>query len=120
MIKVLLVDDDEFIHAVVKTMLPGDEFDIHDCFSVDSALEVLEEQKFDLIITDIVMPVKTGVDFMKQLRRDNEQTPILAITAGVENALDDYVALAKFHANETLPKPLMRDELLTIVYRLTA
>ena len=113
--KILFVDDDEFIHKLVHKMLTEAGYELSAHTSVDDALDAYDAGKFDLIITDIVMPVKSGLDFMEVLRERVTDTPILAITAGNENAVDDFVNSAEFFADRTMSKPLIKADFLAVV-----
>ena len=65
------------------------------------------------------MPEKTGIDFMEHLKKENVGIPILAITGGVENAIDDYVNFASLIADKAVAKPLVKDNLIEMIKELT-
>jgi len=112
---VLIVDDDKLCHELVKSMLGSAGIESKSCYNVDSALDVLSAQQFDLIVTDVVMPGRHGTELIQQLRAEGNTTPIIAMTAGHENARDDYVFHASMFADVALPKPLHRQEFLDLV-----
>jgi two-component system phosphate regulon response regulator OmpR len=116
--KILVVDDNAFILEMIRNILEADEYKIHACSTVEQALRQVDETEFDLVITDIVMPLKSGVDFIREMKRRGVGTPVLAITGGVENAIDDYVNYADLYADETLPKPFKHREFIAAVERL--
>ena len=117
--KILVVDDDGFIRALMQSMLEPEGHCVTLCPGVDAAVEVLSKgQVFDLIITDLLMPQKTGMDFIGYLKRQKIRTPVLAITGGLENAIDDYVNIGELYADATLAKPVSRADLLDTVQRL--
>lgn len=123
MMKILLVDDDRYILELIGFMLHKQGHDISAFSHVDEAMEALEsgDTVFDLVITDIVMPGKTGIDFMKYLKLERGlKTPVLAITGGLENALDDYIDHAELYADMALAKPVAKDALVNAITRLTA
>lgn len=115
---VLIVDDDLLCHEIVRSMLKEKGVVTQSVYNVDTALDVLSAQNFDLIVTDVVMPGRHGTDLIQALRGDGVTTPIIAMTAGHENALDDYVFHAGMYADAALPKPLHRQNFLDIVERL--
>lgn len=117
--KILVVDDDKFILELIVFMLEPEGFEIETCSSVDEAVALLDEQKFDLVITDIVMPEKDGTKLAHYVNSLKPPIPVLAMTGGLENAVEDYVHLADMFADETMAKPLKKDELLDAVKRLT-
>jgi DNA-binding response OmpR family regulator len=116
--KILLVDDDGFIREMVKTMLEPEGYELAMCGSVDEAIATVESQPFDIIITDLLMPQKTGMDFIQHLKRNKNATPVLAITGGLENAVDDYVNIGDLYADATLAKPIGKDMLIETITRL--
>jgi DNA-binding response OmpR family regulator len=119
--KILLVDDDKFILELVAFMLGPEGFEIMPCSSVTEAISTMEEndREFDLVITDIIMPEQDGTKLAQYVSSVAPSIPVLAMTAGLENAVDDYVHLADMFADETIAKPLKKDELLDAIKRLT-
>lgn len=115
---VLIVDDDQLCHEIVRSMLKEKGIETQSCYNVDSALDVLSAHDFDLIVTDVVMPGRHGTDLIQALRGEGVTTPIIAMTAGHENAVDDYVFHAGMFADAALPKPLHRQEFLDVVEKL--
>lgn len=115
---VLIVDDDQLCHEIVRSLLSEKAAEVQSCYNVDSALDVLSTHNFDLIVTDVVMPGRHGTDLIRQLRDDGVTTPIIAMTAGHENAVDDYVFHAGMFADAAMPKPLHRQQFLDRVEKL--
>lgn len=117
--KILLVDDDRYLIEVVNFMLQGQGYDVHSCVHVDDAIKMLGDETYDLIITDIVMPDKTGIDFMKYIKAEKGiKTPVIAMTAGLENAVDDYVNHASLYADHAMAKPVKKAEFLAVIKKL--
>lgn len=118
--KILAVDDDVLMLKFINTALLSENHEVQNASSVDEALMLIQNNDYDLVITDIVMPGYDGTTLMQYIRDKGESMPILAITAGVENAVSDYKNYADFFSNETLTKPFAKDELLNSVKKLTA
>ena len=106
---ILVVDDDDGIRNLVKKYLNENNYLVTTAFSAEDALEKIILIKFDLIILDIMMPGKSGLEFIKENQKKLE-TPIILLTAkgepgerieGLEVGADDY-----------LPKPFEPKELL--------
>ncbi len=116
--KILLVDDEPFIREVVKKILEPKGYKITACQSVDEGIAALKAGDFSLVITDMIMPDKTGPQFMEHIRKNKIPVPILAVTAGVENAVDDYMRYADLFADEVMAKPFVHDKLIATVERL--
>lgn len=110
--KVLIVDDDRFIHEMIVTSLASGNHEIKHAFATGEAAQIFrQEGDFDLVITDIVMPGEDGTKLIKYIKSINQSIPVLAITGGVENAVDDYVGFASLYSDATLAKPFTKEEL---------
>ena len=118
--KILVVDDDRYILELTDFMLKDENYDISTCTSVDDAVAALNDNKFDLVISDIVMPQKDGTRLIEHVKKHSPDVPVLAITGGLENAAEDYKHLADLFADETLTKPVKKDDLIATIKRLTA
>ena len=97
---ILLVDDDERIRSLVKKYLNENNFLVTTADSAENASEKVKIIKFDLIILDIMMSGKSGLDFINDHKKDLD-TPIILLTAkgeaserveGLELGADDYLA----------------------------
>jgi len=97
---ILLVDDDEGIRSLVKKYLNENSFLVTTSDSAENASEKVKIIKFDLIILDIMMSGKSGLDFINEHKKDLD-TPIILLTAkgeanerveGLELGADDYLA----------------------------
>ena len=107
--KVLIVDDEpDFLEAII-TRLKAREVEVAGAESGYKALELLDRQDFDVIILDIMLPKKNGLDVCRSLRNDHVNTPILMLTA--RDALEDRVAGLDSGADDYLVKPFALEEL---------
>ena len=97
---ILVVDDDEGIRSLVKKYLNENNFLVSTADNAEKALEKINIIKFDLIVLDIMMPGKSGLEFIKENKK-NLETPIILLTAkgepterieGLEIGADDYLA----------------------------
>ena len=111
---ILLVDDDEGIRSLVKKYLNENNFLVTTADSGENASEKVKIIKFDLIILDIMMPGKTGLQFLKEIRKKS-RVPILMLTAmsstedridGLETGADDYLS-KPFQPKELLLRKLL-------------
>lgn len=111
--KILVVDDDEFIHEVVTMNLSSSACEIIHAFNSAEAQSIVAEQKgIDLLITDIVMPGEDGTKLIRHVHDKMPHLPVLAMTGGIENAMDEYMQLAELYADFTVPKPLKKADFL--------
>lgn len=100
MVKILLAEDDKALNELVSSMLIGNGYSVVSCHDGQEALGRLEEDVFDMIITDIMMPETDGFALAEAVRRTDAHIPILFMTAlddkpskqrGYKIGIDDYV-----------------------------
>lgn len=110
MFKILVVEDDKELNRSVCTFLNQNGYDATGCLNANDAYDVMYENIFDLIVSDIMMPNVDGFEFVKNVRALNESIPILFMTArddfaakqrGYRSGIDDYMV-----------KPIDLEELL--------
>ena len=106
---ILVVDDDYGIRSLVKKYLNENNFLVTTANSAEDAFDKINIVNFDLIILDIMMPGKSGLEFIKENRKRLE-TPIILLTAKGE-AIDRITGL-EIGADDYLPKPFEPKELL--------
>ena len=106
---ILVVDDDEGIRSLVKQYLNENKYLVTTADSAEEAKEKIEIIKFDLIILDIMMPGKSGLEFIQENKKKLE-TPIILLTAKGE-AMDRIEGL-EIGADDYLPKPFEPKELI--------
>jgi len=106
---ILVVDDDEGIRSLVKKYLNENKYLIITAESAEDASEKIKIIKFDLIILDIMMPGKNGLEFIKE-HKDKLDTPIILLTA--KGLANERVEGLEVGADDYLPKPFEPRELL--------
>ena len=105
---ILVVDDDEGIRTLVKRYLDEKKYLVTTANDAENALEKIKIIKFDLIILDIMMPGKSGLDFLNQ-NKENINTPVILLTAKGEP--DERIEGLEMGADDYLPKPFEPKEL---------
>ena len=106
---ILVVDDDEDIRSLVKKYLNENNFLITTAKNAEDATEKIEIINFDMIILDIMMPGKSGLQFIKD-NMNKILTPIILLTA--KGTADERVEGLEIGADDYLPKPFEPRELL--------
>ena len=106
---ILVVDDDDGIRSLVKKYLNENNYLISTASSAEDAAEKIKIIKFDLIILDIMMPGKSGLEFIQENKKKIE-TPIILLTAKGET--NERVAGLEIGADDYLPKPFEPKELI--------
>ena len=105
---ILVVDDDDGIRKLVKQYLNQNDFLVSTAKSAEDAENKIEILKFDLIVLDIMMPGKSGLEFISKNRK-KIQTPIILLTAKGEP--DERIKGLETGADDYLPKPFEPKEL---------
>mgnify|MGYP001003001346 FL=1 len=106
---ILVVDDDEGIRLLVKKYLNENKFLVSTAENAEEAKEKVKIIKFDLIILDIMMPGKSGLDFIQENKK-NLESPIILLTA--KGNPDERIEGLEIGADDYLPKPFEPKELI--------
>ena len=112
---VLVVDDESVNIQVLQNQLHLHQYRVLTAQNGFEALEILEKEKPDLIILDLMMPFMTGYEICQKVRENHDMTslPIIMLTA--KNQVNDLVEGFKSGANDYLTKPFSKDEMLARV-----
>jgi two-component system copper resistance phosphate regulon response regulator CusR len=110
--RLLVVDDDPKFRSYVSTGLAESGIDSVTAGDPAAALEVLRTDQlgFDLILLDVMMPVKTGWDLLTQLREEGRETPVIFVTA--RDTVEERIKGLKLGADDYVIKPFAFSELL--------
>jgi len=112
---ILIVDDDTRICTLVSRFLHEHDFIVLTAENANEADSIMKSFAFDALIVDVMMPEKTGTEFIKELRAKGQDTPALLLTALGE--AEDRIAGFECGADDYLPKPF---EPMELVLRLKA
>ena len=110
MFKILVLEDDVNLNYLIAKVLTKNGYEVYQSYAVNGAYDVLCKTYIDLIITDIMMPGKDGYQFIKSLRSEQIDIPVLIITAKEE--FKDKVKGFEVGADDYLVKPINLEELL--------
>lgn len=113
---VLLVEDEENLHDALKLNLELEGYEITSAFDGHEALKKIEDEYFDLIIMDVMLPGVDGISITENIRLQNNEVPILILSA--KNTSADRVTGLKKGADDYLTKPFNLEELLLRVHKL--
>jgi len=121
MSRILIVDDDEQIRNMLRMTLERAEYEVVEAGDGVEAVAVYKAQDIDLVITDIVMPEKEGIELIMELKGINPAVAIIAISGGGRINPEDYLKWARrFGVDDTFSKPVDRQKLLAAVANLLA
>lgn len=119
MAKILVVDDDEQVRAMIKLTLEKAGFTVAEAQDGNEAVALYANEDCDLVITDIVMPGKEGIETIMELKGINPEARIIAISGGGRINPEDYLKWARrFGVTKTFTKPVDRARLLEAVAEL--
>ena len=113
---ILLVEDEENLHDALRLNLELEGYEVSSVYDGLAALKAIENEYFDLIVLDIMLPEMDGLTVIETIRIQNNQVPILVLSA--RNSSADRVLGLKRGADDYLTKPFNLEELLLRVKKL--
>jgi DNA-binding NtrC family response regulator len=114
MSKILVVDDEAVVRELTVEILRRSGHNPHGVTSAKHALEMLDSEPFDLVVSDVVMPEMTGVEFLYELRARRPDLPVLLMTGGSKEP-ERATKAVELGACSLLYKPFTRAELTAAV-----
>lgn len=108
--KILLAEDERDMSMAIATVLEHFDYDVEAVYDGMAAVEKAQDQVYDCMIFDIMMPKLDGVEALKQLREQGNVTPVIMLTAKAE--VDDRITGLDAGADDYLTKPFAMGELL--------
>jgi DNA-binding response OmpR family regulator len=119
MARILIIDDESLIRDLLKKILEREGYEIVTASGGEEGIKIHRENPADLIITDLIMPGKEGIETIMELRRDFKDVKIIAMSGGGRIDPETYLQLAKtLGAIKTIAKPFDRIELLKTIHEL--
>lgn len=116
MAKILVIDDNELVRASTRTILESEGYAVDEAADGDIGLVRATSSAPDLILTDIVMPNKEGIEMIRDLRGQGYRGPIIAMSGGGRLDATEILDLAgKLGADACIAKPFKKAELLAKV-----
>ena len=110
MFSILVCEDDFAIKTMISTKLKQENYSVYTAQNGQEALNLMEKQQIDLVISDIMMPEMDGYEFVQTLRETKHTLPILMITA--KSQLESLEAAFKLGVDDYMVKPLRLEELV--------
>jgi DNA-binding response OmpR family regulator len=116
---ILVIEDDDQIRALLRQILKKEGHEVLEAHEGKKGLRMYRENRPDLVITDMIMPGKDGVETIRELRRWNPDVRIIVVSGGGLISSDFYLDLARrMGVFLTVNKPFTRTEILNAVNRL--
>ena len=113
--KILVVDDEEGARELFNTILSDEGYEVALADSGEGALTLFKNQPFNLVITDIKMPVMDGLQLLQEIRKMGSKTDVIMVTAYGE--VESYLKAMSLGAAEYINKPIRIKELKRIVHK---
>lgn len=113
--KILVVDDEEGARDLFNTILTDEGYDVSLANGGEEALGLFKSYPFNLVITDIKMPVMDGLQLLQEIRKMGSKTDVIMVTAYGE--VESYLKAMSLGAAEYINKPIRIKELKQIVHK---
>ena len=121
MVEILIIEDEQALREMLKKTLEHEGYSVTTAADGRQGLRAYKSQKFDVVITDLIMPEMEGMETIISLRKTNPKVKIIAMSGGGLNNPEGYLDVArKLGAQKTFEKPFQREELLEAVEELTS
>lgn len=119
MARILVIDDEELVRMTVRQTLERRGHEVAEAVNGRAVLELQRTRPVELVITDLLMPEKEGIETIRDLKREYPDVKIIAMSGGGPVGNTSYLAMSqRFGADSTLIKPFGPQELLSTVERL--
>ena len=106
----LIAEDEKDLNKILSERLKAEHYSVDSGYDGQEALDYLASAEYDAVIMDIMMPVMDGLSALRTMRRKNDSTPVLLLTA--KDSIEDRVQGLDAGANDYLVKPFAVEELL--------
>ena len=116
--RILIVDDEEIVHASLKRILGRLGHSVTSVFSAENGLDLIERERFDLIMLDLMMPKMNGIQFLESLAKNYHRIPVIMITG--YPTIGTAVKALRLGAVDYVAKPFTRKEITSPVLRALA
>ncbi len=122
MSRILIIEDDSLTREWLESLLGRNGFEVESATNGEEGVQLFRANPADLVITDIVMPEKDGIETITDLKRTHPEVKVIAISGGErrpEGVSRNYLHSAKLlGANRAMQKPISNEDLLTAVREL--
>lgn len=116
--RILVIDDDASYRSILKEFIEDKGHTVLEAGSADAGMDIFLKEKIDLVVSDFMMPAKTGIDLLHELKRVNPKVLFVMVTG--YPAFDSATHAIKEGAYDYLTKPVDRQQLATVMNRALA
>ena len=116
MASILVIEDDEMVRELLQEILTRAGYDVTEASDGEVGIRLYRKKQPDVVITDLIMPNKEGIETIMELRRDFPDVKIIAIAGGGHASPTRYLKMAEqLGAQRTLAKPFLPKQILDAV-----
>ena len=116
MATILIIDDDRMFREMLIRLLEKNGYDVLEADGGVSGLKQFQCASPDLVVCDLIMPDKEGIETIQEIQKINRSVPIIAVTGGGKVAPEIYLMLAEgMGAQKTFSKPFVSQEFLQAI-----
>lgn len=116
---ILVVDDEPQVRAMLSLFLRKSGFEVSEAKDGDEALRIVSSADIALIILDLIMPGKEGLETLTALRKNGSEPKVIAVSGGAKTVSTDFLPIAqKLGADAVLKKPFRNETLLSTIEEL--
>ena len=108
--RILVAEDERDMNRIICRKLKAEGYGVDSCFDGGETLDYINMTSYDLILLDIMMPVKNGYEVLKEIRKNGNKTPVLFLTA--KDAVEDKINGLNLGADDYIVKPFHFEELM--------
>jgi len=116
--RILIIDDSEIDRMILEEILVQGGYKVTQASDGKEGMEIFRAQTFDLVITDMIMPEKLGIEVLLEMNEDFPEAKVIAISAGDEYGLELDLDMARQIDVPTISKPFQPEEILDAVKKL--
>jgi len=114
--RILVIDDEQLLRSTVVTILTRAGFSVEEASDGQAGIAMFHKNPPDVVLTDIFMPNRDGIEIIKELKHSNSQTRIIAMTGGGHLRMMEIASAAKvLGADHVLDKPFDSESLLAAI-----
>ena len=113
--RIMIVDDEKSIRNTLQEFLKRDGYDVVAAENANIALELLQQQDFDALLTDIIMPRFSGLALVDEIKNGNSNMQVIVMTG--EPTVDTAIEAVRLGARDYLTKPIRKEELIRTVHQ---
>jgi CheY-like chemotaxis protein len=120
MVRILIADDEPAVRGVLSVALESEGYEVTAVGNGQEALDFYVQNPVEVVITDVFMPEKDGIELISEIRALNPEATIIAMSSGGRRGRGEYLDVAWAHgASHVLAKPFAPEDLLDVIVELT-